>query len=310
MTHFCFLDYLKYGKPDHISTVSESFLEWFIGFYEGDGYITQWFDKGKLRIAIGIDQKDPALLYQIRTKLGFGRVRKYIRNDQTYWRWVLESSENIERFCYLINGNLILKHRQMQFQYMLKSLKLHNSNINIDYQQGNIRPTLCDGWLSGFCEAECGFDGNFTNDFKRGRYSDGSQRYAIKLRFYITQKLVDDTILQDIGSILKLKTVRIYPVQNPHQTGSFLYYRLEINTGVGQDTLIKYFEKYPLRGIKRFALIRFIILRRRQVARGSRIESERMAKRTSRLIQFFVEKRESRDFNTGQIQLKKTNMFK
>lgn len=309
MTNFCFLDYLKNGKPDHISKISKSFLEWFIGFYEGDGYITQWFEKGKLRIAIGIDQKDPALLYQIRTKLGFGRVRKYTRNGQTYWRWILESRENIKRFCYLVNGNLILKHRQRQFQYMLESLKLHDLHTNIEYRQASIRPTLFDGWLSGFCEAECGFDGNFINDFKRGKYSNGSQRYAIKLRFYVTQKLVDDTILQDIGSLLKLKTIRIYPIQNPYQTGSFLYYRLEVNTGVGQDILIKYFEKYPLRGIKRFALIRFIILRRRQIARGSRIESERMAKRTSRLIQFFVDKRQLKDFKNGQILLKQTNMM-
>lgn len=302
MTKFCFLEYQKYGKPDHIFTISIPFLEWLIGFFEGDGYITQWFDKGKLRIAIGIDQKDPALLYQIRTILGFGRIRKYNRNGEIYWRWILESYENIERFCYLLNGNLVLKHRQIQFEYTIKSLRLRHSEFQIVYQQCNVRPTLSDGWFSGFSEAECGFGGNFSNDFKRGKYADGSQRYSIKLQFYITQKIVDDSILQDIANLFELKKVRIYPVQTPQQTGSFLYYRLEINTGDGQDRLIHYFEKYPLRGIKRFVLIRFIILRRRQIARGSRIESERMAKRTSRLIQFFVDKRQLQDLNTGKME--------
>jgi hypothetical protein len=300
MTKFDFQTYYKFGNPIHIQSISEPFLEWFIGFFEGDGYITQWFDKGKLRIAIGIDQKDPALIYKIRKELGFGRVRKYNRNGEFYWRWIVESREGIERISHLFNGNLVLVHRQEQFKYMLDSFLRHYPTPSLSYREVLIQPTLDDGWLSGFSEAECGFDGNFTNNFKRGQYSNGFQRYAIKLKFYITQKSIDKQILNHIGTLFNLNKIRIYPVQTPEQTGSFLYYRLEINTSAGHDSVIQYLTKFPLKGQKRFALIRFILLRRRQITRGSRFESDRMARRTARLINFFVEKRKKKDVKIGE----------
>ena len=63
-----FDDYTKLGQPEHIPNVDKSFLEWFIGFTEGDGS----FDQSKL--AFIINQKDPKLLFKIKKKLGFGSV--------------------------------------------------------------------------------------------------------------------------------------------------------------------------------------------------------------------------------------------
>ena len=34
---FDFRYFYKYGQSSHVPRISEAFLEWFVGFYEGDG---------------------------------------------------------------------------------------------------------------------------------------------------------------------------------------------------------------------------------------------------------------------------------
>lgn len=296
MNTFCFKAFQAYGRPEHRSEISETFLSWLIGFFEGDGSITQWRTKGKLRIRISLDQKDPALLYSIRSTLGFGIVRSYQRDNEAYWSYIVEDQENIRRWIYLLNGNLVLQARKDQFSEMLQTFNRNNPiQEEIVLQNNHPFPSLHDGWLSGFFEAECGFDGNFTRDFRNQTYADGSPRYAIKLKFYVTQKLMDPTILRYIGELFELPKIRIYTLQTPRKPGPFLYYRLEVSTGAGHDSIIRYLQDFPIRGKKRHAFQRFVLLRRRQLTRGSRFETPRMAKRTARLINHFVHSREQKD---------------
>ena len=53
-------DYESFGKPDHIKKIDRSFLEWFIGFSEGDASFV------KDQLAFVINQKDPKLLFRIK----------------------------------------------------------------------------------------------------------------------------------------------------------------------------------------------------------------------------------------------------
>jgi len=50
--------------------VSQSWLEWFVGFAEGDG---SWIVAGS-RLHFTITQKETAILYHIKETLGFGGV--------------------------------------------------------------------------------------------------------------------------------------------------------------------------------------------------------------------------------------------
>lgn len=296
MNTFSFQAFQAYGRPEHRSEISETFLSWLVGFFEGDGSITQWRSQGKLRIRISLDQKDPALLYFVRSTLGFGVVRSYQRDHETYWSYIVEDQENIKRWIYLLNGNLVLQARKDQFSEMLTTFNRNNPlQEEICIQKNHPLPSLHDGWLSGFFEAECGFDGNFTRDFRNQKYADGSTRYAIKLKFYITQKLMDPAILHYIGELFQLPKIRIYTLQTPRKLGPFLYYRLEVSTAAGHDKIISYLQEFPIRGKKRFAFQRFVLLRRRQLTRGSSFETPRMAKRTARLINHFVQSREHKD---------------
>jgi hypothetical protein len=61
-SQFDFSLYFQNAQPDHIKITDVKFLQWFIGFSEGDGS----FIISKTYI---INQKEIALLYNIRTRL-------------------------------------------------------------------------------------------------------------------------------------------------------------------------------------------------------------------------------------------------
>jgi hypothetical protein len=100
---FYFDYYFDHCKPEHIKSNDSTFLEWFIGFCEGDGSFITSKEKGYFII----NQKDIKLLYKIRTSLGFGCVFSYIQNDQTYGRYVVQSRKHCERLAHLFGFSVI-----------------------------------------------------------------------------------------------------------------------------------------------------------------------------------------------------------
>ena len=64
---FDFRDFYKYGQSSHVSRISEAFLEWLLGFYEGDGYIgfrqrpKCLNQNARLELTLEIDQKEKFL---------------------------------------------------------------------------------------------------------------------------------------------------------------------------------------------------------------------------------------------------------
>ncbi|RCH78210.1 hypothetical protein CU097_001828, partial [Rhizopus azygosporus] len=81
----------KFGKD-----VPDTWLQWFIGFAEGDGKI----------------------LYDIQSIFGFGEIQ-YVApgtygNKYGYYRWLVTKPEDIYLLILLFNGNLVLPHRIQQ----------------------------------------------------------------------------------------------------------------------------------------------------------------------------------------------------
>lgn len=304
--NFNFENYQEFGMPEHKLKIDENFLIWLIGFYEGDGYITEWFEKGRYRLRIGLSQKDPVLLWKIRTELGFGKVvQRKIDENTFFWEYYVEDKMNIIRLIHLLNGNLVLEKRKEQFEKMLEHWNRANETNPFVFNDRIISFDLSDAWLSGFSEAEAGFDGNWTRDFKNQQFADGSTRYAIKLKFYLTQKLdKDDKFLVHVANLFGVLKPRIYLLQNIRQNNdsneNFIYYRLEFNTAASHDKLVTYFKKFPLKGHRRFQYQRFAMLRNRQLIRGSQIKSEKEAKRIARALTLFVNQRREREIRQGQ----------
>lgn len=88
--------------------IEPNWLEWFIGFVEGDGGIYTYND----RLFFVITQDESAILYHIKDQLGFGNVR-FDKGVQSY-RYVVSDLPNIVLLAHLFNGNLVLEHRIRQ----------------------------------------------------------------------------------------------------------------------------------------------------------------------------------------------------
>ena len=65
---------IRYRK----NTINTNWLQWFIGFAEGDGAIL--VDKNILRIRFVLTQKESDVLVHIQKTFGFGKVRYYHPN--------------------------------------------------------------------------------------------------------------------------------------------------------------------------------------------------------------------------------------
>src|SRR5579875_3292703 len=96
--------------------IDPPFLEWFVGFSEGDGS----FVVSKGRLFFIINQKEEKVLHRIRTELGFGKVSTY----KTYSRFIVADRDNIERLIHLFNGNLVLHKTNHRFELWLQDWNL------------------------------------------------------------------------------------------------------------------------------------------------------------------------------------------
>lgn len=221
---FNFNDYKKYGHPQHLKNVNFKFLEWFIGFSEGNSSFNKEF-------FFVINQKDPKLLFKIKKNLGFGSV--YETSNAGIWRYCVKGQVNSLRLFYLFNGNLILKKTQKRFLQWSTNIK---TKIVVKQFQTNI--SLDNAWLSGFIEAEGGFHARIRKDKKR------KLKIQFCKKFYLTQKN-ENILLQKIGLLLESKTNTYCFIQKETN-----YFRIDITSFKSQTILLNYLLRYPLLGRK------------------------------------------------------------
>lgn len=280
---FDFSDYQTHGKPNHIKSEQlgplslssdqrtktnqtyYDFLIWFIGFSEGDGSF--FFTKNCLFFYI--NQKEAQVLYQIRTKLGFGVTRNYTQDNKSYYRFSVSNKKNILRLIHLFNGNIVLDKVQRRFeQWVAKANSLWKLNISVKQTKPEI--SLTNSWLAGFIQAEGGF---YARVRKNSKMTTG---YKLEMKFYITQK-GELEALKFIKDLLKSKgSVRPTKVQQfsqkPASSFSELkgfqnvdltepdyvsYNRIEICSFLSHAILIDYLGRYPCKGEKNIVLSRW-----------------------------------------------------
>ena len=260
LERFCLQHYIAHGTPMHRPKPDIGFLEWFIGFFEAEGSFTTWSDHNteRRRFCIDITQKDPQLMYKIRTKLGFGRVTTFSKKDHTglFAKYYVEDRKNLERLIYLFDGQFVTKHKQMQFQAWLAKLIQQRLDCNrpvykISAAQTN-QASFQTAWLAGFLEG----DGGFWVSSKSFLYTKktGEQSFRLKMKFYVTQEYPD--ILNQIRDCLGyLKPKKLHRLTNGHT--SKLYYRFE--TGKLEDhlKLDSYLKTYQFLGNRSITLKRW-----------------------------------------------------
>lgn len=255
---FDFNSYIQNGTPNHKPKPDEKFLQWFIGFFEAEGCFAQCEDNGRQRFKIEISQKDPALMYKIRTQLGFGNVTSFQREITktakitkiTYWRYQVSSTVNINRFIYLFNGNLITGKRKKQFKLWVEQINsVYQTNHKILHR--SLTVSLQTGWLSGFLEGDGGFWASPKNVVYKSKH--GSLSYSVRMKFSVTQKDALE-LLERIKDLFKIPTA-IYH----HTDGDSIvkYSRLESVFVSCHQQVISYLNKYPFLGQRNILIQRW-----------------------------------------------------
>ena len=241
---FHFDDFLTHHQPDQLRHRPREetirFLEWFVGFSEGDGCFEYRLAAGRPRFSFTIKQLDPPLLYKIRNGLGFGSVRKI---EGELYRFVVEDQIGIRRLLALFNGNLVLPKVRYRYETFWVN-KIPETGLWSDFKVSKqiVLPSLETAWMSGFIEAEGCFYAGFSNC---------GNSMNLKQTFTLTQKDVsgEKEILEEIRDLFQSKTKLSTPKEN--------IFRIEISSLVSQQVMVDYCQKFCLKGKKKITLFRW-----------------------------------------------------
>uniref|UniRef100_UPI002238CACB LAGLIDADG endonuclease n=1 Tax=Amoeboaphelidium protococcarum TaxID=1243177 RepID=UPI002238CACB len=228
--------YYENFQPQQIKDINPDFLSWFVGFTEGDGsFITD----NKRNIFI-IVQKDPKILYYIKTNLGFGSV---IKRKDGYFIFRVTDQINIDRLIRIFYGNLQLNKTNLRFKNWEKvyiNYRKLNNKLDFSNIPNNNLISLKNGWLSGFIDAEGCFNSSFRNKIT----------YSLRLKFILDQKGEID-ILEKILSLLDNNHLKIYDRINIKTMQ-----RIIITSNF--SILFNYLDHYPLKSNKIIDYKRFL----------------------------------------------------
>ena len=220
--------YILYKKQyPNAEAPSQSFLEWLIGFAEGDGSFTI-NSRGSSIFIITQSKNDIQVLEFIKHNLGFGRVINQGKNTS---RFIVEDIANVRLIIALFNGNLVFPLRQAKFTLFLEAFNKRSRYQVIEFIPSLVVPTLNDSWLSGFTDAEgcftCSFLGNSN---------------AYRFRFLLAQ-------LGEINLVvLKHITSLIGGIVRPHSKDGV--YELTVNGVRNMERLFNYFDTQALHSKK------------------------------------------------------------
>jgi LAGLIDADG endonuclease len=289
---FHFSDYTKV-KPNHIQKIDIHFLEWFIGFVEGDGSFIVGTPTAKKRktISFCINQKDSKLMYKIKKKLGFGIVTTFVQNNETYHRYAVYGIQNITRLIHLFNGNLLLNKVNTRFQLWLTEYNtLYSATLSshtlILHKPCQSTLSLDSAWLSGFTDAEGGFYASLT------KQTNLKLQYRLRMKFYITQKY-ELEVLKNIVKLIHQNSNQSNDASNDASFNSVRYisnfkldfYKLEISKHAYLLRTIAYFEKYQLKGKKHIVFNRWKrIYLNKDIVKKQASSSEKAFTRFKRLV--------------------------
>lgn len=236
---------------------NNSFLEWLIGFTEGDGSFT--FTKNDFFYVITQSKSDIDILNYIKDNLNMGNVLIQSKKNNTY-RFVLRKKIDIYLICLLFNGNMVLPSRQQRFITFLSAfngyiIKYANNKFTI-IQPLNyvIFPSLKDYWISGFTDSEGCFSCSILNNSNN----------AYRVRYILTQKWdINKPILEYILSLFNTYTNDLNSIGSVVPHSIINTWEIRIN-GLNNCKLIdNYFSKYPLKSKKlnSYNLFKLILLK-------------------------------------------------
>lgn len=211
---------------------SQSFLEWLIGFSEGDASF-QAHSRGTCAFIITQSSEDVQVLHHIQSTLGFGRV---IQQGSNTHRFVVQDKVGLSLMAHIFNGNMVLPSRADTFFSFLEGLNalLSIGKLIIPAISPILRgvtPTLGDSWLAGFTDAEGSFSVSILSN----------STHAFRIRYLLAQKwFYNSIVLVRIANLFGFGSNII----RPHSLPSV--WELRINGLKNCQAIFHYFNTHPL----------------------------------------------------------------
>jgi LAGLIDADG endonuclease len=228
----------------NIELPKKEFLEWFIGFAEGEATFVV-AKRGDFSFSITQSSIDLQVLIYIKEKLGFGNVKLESSKKKTH-RFRIQDTKNLYLLCHLFNGNMVFPTRSARFLIFLTSFneKLLKKNLlpPIIPILEKVTPSLEDYWLSGIVDGEGCFSLSFL-----------SRDNGFRLNFIITQKWkANKPILEHILNLFDCHGL-VCCRSRQHLD----YWDLKINGLKNCRVLFLYFDKYKLKSKKKESYLRW-----------------------------------------------------
>ena len=272
---------------------SRGFLEWFIGFTEGDGSFQLL---KQVRPCFIINQKDPQLLFLIKKTFKFGYVAKIkaTPNVEEHYRYRVHKLHHILQLIYLFKDNLILGkvctrfHNWIEGYNILCDLRdmLQKSN-SLSLPKVEIQPsptptlpnlhlfTLTSGWFAGFIDAEGTFYASLTPNKKS--YLGLRLRRKFILKQKGEKKLLEKVITLIMEKCEDISGPKVYNIKGKPDT-----YSCEFSKLTHLQALVKYLETFSLLSKKKkLVFVRWTRVINRQRPKTS---NEKVIRRFNRLV--------------------------
>lgn len=194
-----FDDYLNL-IPLHKKKIKKSFLEWFIGFTEGDGCFI--ISKNKVYFDITQNLQDIQVLYYIKKQLGFGKILIRGENNRNVGVFYVSSKENFTRLITIYNGNLSTNYKKEQFKVWLDTYN-KQYKMNVPFRNKLVKPNLFSAWISGFSDAEACFTGRVKSCLTSKLRKAPHLTFSVSQKEFYILKLLREVFLNEKGSDLK-----------------------------------------------------------------------------------------------------------
>lgn len=212
------------------------FIQWFIGFAEGDGTFIINKD-GYLEFKVTQSSTDAQILFFIKKFLGFGTVSVQSKISKTH-HYRVRDKKNLLKIINIFNGNLITNYKINQFKLWLASFNT-KYKCNIHYIENKQIVSLDNAWLSGFTDAE----GCFTSSV----YKAKNGKNAITVRYVISQKN-DKSFSEHLAKLIKGYVTHVK---------SYDGYNTVVNFS-NLNKILFYLQQYPLKTKKLISYRRWL----------------------------------------------------
>ena len=230
---------------------SQHFLEWLVGFTEGDGS-WQAHSRGTCSYVVTQSLHDLAVLQYIQSTLGFGFITLQHKGNNTY-RYVVQDKVGLLMIAHIFNGNIVLPTRAAIFSKFLVAVNTLLSTgtmvlPTVPLITRQVLPTLFDAWLSGFTDAEGSFSVSFL----------ANSSHTFRIRYMIAQKWeANKPVLLHIASLFGFGPNVVHPHTEPS------VWEVRINGLKNTATIFQYFNAFPLCGKKLLSYNAFLALHAR-----------------------------------------------